>query len=142
MKASIWAIFLVLALTFGAVAQQTEAKPAEPKKIDADEFAKLLKEPGKVVFLDVRTKEEIEKLGSVKGYVHIPINELESRLNELPKDKPIVTMCARGVRAGRATTLLENKGYRVLGGCGLESFKESGRDFYEKPSSEKAPEKK
>lgn len=137
MKASIWAIFPVFVLAFGAIAQQTDAKPAEPKKIDADQFAKLLEEPGKVVFLDVRTKDEIEKNGSVKGYVHIPIDELESRLGELPKDKPIVTMCQRGGRAGRATTLLENKGYRVLGGCGLQSFKDSGRDFTSKPDSDK-----
>lgn len=137
MKASIWAIFLVFALAFGAVTQQTESKPAEPKKIDADQFAKLLEEPGKVFFLDVRTKDEIEKNGSVKGYVHIPIDELESRLSEVPKDKPIVTMCQRGGRAGRAASLLESKGFNVLGGCGLQSFKDSGRDFTSKPKSEK-----
>jgi rhodanese-related sulfurtransferase len=64
----------------------------QSKKIDADELAKLLEQPGKVFFLDVREPAEIEKLGSVKGYVNIPLSQLEKRLGEVPKDKLIVTL--------------------------------------------------
>lgn len=42
-------------------------------------------------FLDVRSAEEIATLGTLKGYVNIPIDELKERLTELPKDIPIVT---------------------------------------------------
>jgi len=62
------------------------------KQIDADELAKLLEQPGKVFFLDVREPEEIAKLGSVKGYVNIPLGQLEKRMGEVPKDKLIVTL--------------------------------------------------
>ncbi|MBI4893196.1 MAG: hypothetical protein HY821_21410 [Acidobacteria bacterium] len=51
-----------------------------------------MEQPGKVFFLDVREPSEIEKLGSVKGYVNIPMSQLAGRLGEVPKDKLIVTL--------------------------------------------------
>ena len=39
----------------------------------------------------VREPKEIEELGTRKGFVNIPIGELEARVNELPKDKTILT---------------------------------------------------
>jgi rhodanese-related sulfurtransferase len=45
-----------------------------------------------IFFLDVREPFEIERLGSVKGYVNIPIGQLEARLKEIPKDKFVVTL--------------------------------------------------
>ncbi len=41
--------------------------------------------------IDVREPKEIEELGSLKGYVNIPLGQIESRLNEIPKDRYIVT---------------------------------------------------
>ncbi|MBT9581830.1 hypothetical protein IV102_00680 [bacterium] len=43
------------------------------------------------LFLDVRTAEEIRTLGTLPGYTNIPIDELEKRLDELPKGRPILT---------------------------------------------------
>jgi rhodanese-related sulfurtransferase len=45
-----------------------------------------------VFFLDVREPKEIAELGSVKGYVNIPLGQLESRLSEVPKDKLVITL--------------------------------------------------
>lgn len=45
-----------------------------------------------VFFLDVREPEEIKQLGSVPGYVNIPLKQLEGRLKEVPKDKLVVTL--------------------------------------------------
>jgi rhodanese-related sulfurtransferase len=83
-RASLW---LALALSGSAFAQQGTA----PKTISADELSKLLEEK-KVFFLDVREPEEIKQLGSVEGYVNIPLGQLESRLKEIPRDKLIVTL--------------------------------------------------
>ena len=63
-----------------------------PKELTPEELSKLLEQKDKVFFLDVREPAEIEKLGSVKGYVNIPLGQLEARLNEIPKDKLIVTL--------------------------------------------------
>lgn len=91
MRAYCWACILASTLLFGIACGQAP-KTSAPKALSPDELAKYLEQPDKVFFLDVRTAEEIAKLGSVKGYKHIPLGELEGRLNEVPKDKLIVTL--------------------------------------------------
>lgn len=62
----------------------------KPRKLTPEEVEKYLNE-GKVFFLDVRTPEEVKELGTLPGYVNIPIDELPKRLDEIPKDKLIIT---------------------------------------------------
>ena len=45
--------------------------------ISTEELEKYLKDPKKIFFLDVREPKEIEELGSVEGYVNIPLGQLE-----------------------------------------------------------------
>ncbi|MDX2179305.1 MAG: hypothetical protein SFV18_06910 [Bryobacteraceae bacterium] len=59
------------------------------KKITPDELKQLIAE--KVFFLDVRTPKEVQELGTLKGYVNIPVEDLEKRMNEIPKNVKIVT---------------------------------------------------
>ncbi len=44
-----------------------------------------------IFFLDVREPKELEELGTIKGYVNIPLDQLEKRVAEVPKNKLIVT---------------------------------------------------
>jgi rhodanese-related sulfurtransferase len=75
-----------------ALYAQDSAKPADVKKItDAEELQQFIREQSNVFFLDVREPKEIAELGSLKGYVNIPIGELEKRMAEVPKDKTIIT---------------------------------------------------
>lgn len=90
MRLNCGACLLAGVLAFGIACAQ--APSSAPKTLSAEELAKLLETPGKVFFLDVREPEEIARLGSVKGYVNIPLSRIESRLGELPKDKLIVTL--------------------------------------------------
>ena len=62
------------------------------QSLTTDELEKYLKDGKKIFFLDVREPKEIQELGSVKGYVNIPLGQLESRLKEVPKDKLIITL--------------------------------------------------
>jgi rhodanese-related sulfurtransferase len=80
----------VAILVLGWACGQQTNQPA--KEISAEELAKLLEQPGKIFFLDVREPEEIARLGSVKNYVNIPLSQLEKRIGEVPKDKLIVTL--------------------------------------------------
>ena len=66
------------------------ASPAEPQELDAANVASRLAEGEDIFLLDVRTPEELVQDGVIEGYTHIPIDELEGRLAEVPKDKPIV----------------------------------------------------
>jgi hypothetical protein len=63
---------------------------AEAPRITADQLAEVF--AGSEVFLlDVRRPDELEELGTVEGYTNIPIDELADRLDELPRDRPILT---------------------------------------------------
>ena len=62
----------------------------EDMRVKADDIDNVMKDPS-IFFLDVREPKEIEELGSYQGYVNIPMSQLESRLGELPKDRPILT---------------------------------------------------
>ncbi|MGQ0734482.1 MAG: rhodanese-like domain-containing protein [Acidobacteriota bacterium] len=65
------------------------AQPQAPKMASDDVLA--LVEKGDVFFLDVREPWELEKLGTFEGYVNIPVDQIEARLAEIPKDKAIIT---------------------------------------------------
>src|SRR3954454_13172671 len=121
---------LLLAATLSMGQTKSPAKDAAPpvaKKLTPDELQKLMEKRNSVFFLDVREPDEIQNLGSLPGYVNIPLGQLESRLGELPKDKPIITACSHGVRAGRAAALLEKNGFKVLGACGMKEWKKRAR---------------
>lgn len=64
---------------------------APAQNLSTEELEKYMKDK-KVFFLDVREPDEIKQLGSVPGYVNIPVGELEKRLSEVPKDKLIITL--------------------------------------------------
>lgn len=59
-------------------------------RIEANEIDRYLKDDN-VFFLDVREPKEIEEFGTLEGYRNIPFGQLEQRLDELPKDRPILT---------------------------------------------------
>jgi rhodanese-related sulfurtransferase len=68
---------------------------------------------GSVTILDVReSAERTGELGSVEGSLHIPLGELRGRLDEVPRDKPVVCICRSGRRSAQATVILEAAGVR------------------------------
>ncbi|HNY05162.1 MAG TPA: FAD-dependent oxidoreductase [Candidatus Egerieousia sp.] len=66
--------------------------------------------PKDVVCLDVRTPVEYG-LGTIPGFKNIPVDELRSRMSELPKDKMIVVTCAVGLRGYLAYRILTQNGF-------------------------------
>ncbi|MBX3425380.1 MAG: FAD-dependent oxidoreductase [Pirellulales bacterium] len=62
--------------------------------------------------LDVRTPTEFHR-GHVFGAKNIPIEELRSRLDEIPRDQPIVAYCQVGMRGYLATRLLLQHGFNA-----------------------------
>ena len=60
--------------------------------------------------LDVREPQEYEA-GHLPGAVLIPQADLATRLHEVPKDRPILTVCASGARSLRAARFLKKLGY-------------------------------
>lgn len=62
------------------------------------------------ILLDVRTKPEYDS-GHIGGCLHMPLNELRSKVNLLDKSKEIVTYCGVGLRASHAHRILRNAGF-------------------------------
>ncbi|MCS6857626.1 MAG: rhodanese-like domain-containing protein [Sandaracinaceae bacterium] len=63
--------------------------------------------------LDVRTPEEYQEK-HIEGAILIPVQELEKRIDEIPKDRPVVVYCRSGARAHRAALILQKHGYQVF----------------------------
>jgi predicted sulfurtransferase len=80
---------LAMADQSAAPGRPAQAQPKAPKMTSDEVMARL--EKGDVFFLDVREPKELAELGTFEGYVNIPLGQIEKRLSEIPKDKPIVT---------------------------------------------------
>ncbi len=69
--------------------------------------------------VDVRSPGEFQG-GAYPGAINILVQELERRLGELRKDRPIVVYCASGMRSASAERLLRARGFAdVVNGGGL-----------------------
>ncbi len=62
------------------------------------------------VLIDVRSTGEFAS-GNIKGSVNIPLDRLNSQVQGLKKDKPIVVFCRSGNRSMAAKAILEKKGF-------------------------------
>ncbi|HPI03399.1 MAG TPA: FAD-dependent oxidoreductase [Candidatus Goldiibacteriota bacterium] len=72
--------------------------------------AELINNNNSWYILDVRDREETD-LGMIPNAVHIPLNELRKRLNEVPKDKKTAVYCRVGLRGYLACRILAQNGF-------------------------------
>ena len=66
-------------------------------------------------FIDVRTDSEYDS-GHIPNSIHIPLHEIQDRLNEIDslKNKNIIAYCRSGARSSKATKILIEAGFDVL----------------------------
>jgi NADPH-dependent 2,4-dienoyl-CoA reductase/sulfur reductase-like enzyme/rhodanese-related sulfurtransferase len=67
---------------------------------------------GSVTLLDVRMPGEYA-VGSIDGFINIPLDDLRGRLAELPKGKPVYAHCHSGLRSYIASSILTQNGFDV-----------------------------
>ena len=77
--------------------------------VDAADWERWVEETNGVI-VDVRQPEEWV-LGTLPGALLIPMTELLDRIDELPKDRPILSVCRSGNRSERVTAYLMSIGY-------------------------------
>jgi len=88
--------------------------------VSVQSLCQILDENRQVWILDVRSEEELEKVGEISGAKNIHVTQLPNRLDEVVKDKEIYIFCGSGNRAMIAASILQNNGWKditvVLGG--------------------------
>lgn len=94
--------------------------PGEVLEADlSPETVEALWKDGAITIIDVREDSEF-KAGHIPGALWIPLGELPQRLDEVPTDAPVVTVCRSGNRSAQALRLLQNQGFEnahnMLGG--------------------------
>lgn len=77
---------------------------SQNEEIDLETYQK---EKERYNLLDIRTLEE--RLAFNLGGIHIPLQELSHRWQELPKEKPIIVYCAKGIRSAKAVEFLKQQ---------------------------------
>jgi sulfur-carrier protein adenylyltransferase/sulfurtransferase len=80
--------------------------------ITTRELQELITNKTNITLLDVRTHQETE-IASIGG-VHIPLNELPNRINELDPESHIVIYCHHGVRSLTAVGILQSYGFNKV----------------------------
>lgn len=80
------------------------------KEINVNEIDRIV-DP---IVIDVREYYELEETGTIKGAIHIPMNEVPNRLNEITKEREIYILCRSGVRSYNVAKYLNELGYQAI----------------------------
>ena len=65
-----------------------------------------------IAIIDVREPDEfVGPLGHIRGAKLIPLGQLGARVDELPRDRPLVIACRSGARSAHATLMLQRAGF-------------------------------
>jgi hydroxyacylglutathione hydrolase len=95
----------------GMTAWRAEDRPvARIEAIDLEELARRLDNSDPPQVLDVRGGAEYEQ-GHIPGSIHVPFAQLRDRIDELPREGQIATICKAGKRSGLAASILQREGF-------------------------------
>ena len=109
---------------FGAMKRRNRecslgAPSALARQLEAEEVARL---SDRVTIVDVRNPDEWER-GHIEGARLIPLGALHERLEEIPRDLPIVVHCQHGARSAKGAATLDAYGFtdvhEIAGGFAL-----------------------
>ena len=115
-----WAIF------GGGNAQAPVVEQAElPAEITVDEAHEIYEAGG--YLLDVRTQAEWDDY-HIPGTTLIPLDELASRLDEVPQDQDIVVVCRSGNRSQEGRDILLDAGFTQVTSMdgGVSTWRDAG----------------
>ena len=120
-------ILVAIALVSGVLLVLPVLQGAAGAGISPAEAVQLMNRD-KAVVVDVCSAQEFAS-GRVKGAVHVALDELEARLADTVKDKtkPVIMVCASGMRSKRALAVAKKLGYEQVHSLqgGLQAWKEA-----------------
>jgi glyoxylase-like metal-dependent hydrolase (beta-lactamase superfamily II)/rhodanese-related sulfurtransferase len=112
----------------GMTAWRLDGRPIERiELIDPEELARRVAEPDAPLVLDVRSGSEYAA-EHIPHSLHIPYGDLGGRLDELPRDRPVATICRGGKRSGLAASILQREGFAdvIHVGKGVGAWRAAG----------------
>ena len=101
-------IYIILSLLLTAGAALATVVPLSAKDARA-----LVDSTPNIYILDVRTPDEYRQ-ARMKNSVLIPDYDLGKRMNEIPKNRPVLVICAVGARSKTASEFLSSKGFKEV----------------------------
>jgi len=118
------AVALVIFLIASLGSESSSNAGGLPASVSVDEAYQMYQD-GTFV-LDVRTPEEWNEFHAPNTTL-IPLDELASRLDELPKDQPIVVVCRSGNRSQSGRDILLQAGFNATSMTGgLNEWRSKG----------------
>lgn len=81
--------------------------------ISTEEFVAKVKRGEAINIIDVREQFEV-KQGMIQGAMHIPMNDIPERMDELDKEKEYYIVCAHALRSANVTQYLLGNGYKAI----------------------------
>ncbi len=84
--------------------------------VHVDDLVKRIENEQAITLLDVRKKEEFES-GHLPKAINIFLGDIESHLDSLLKDRPVITFCGSGRRAIIAASILKKNGFDQVEDC-------------------------
>lgn len=120
-------------IAFAADGDAANAKPAEAAApaskahiLTRAELDGWLAKPEKIVLIDVRRPDELTAIGGFPVYLSIQAKDLEKSLAYIPKERTVITVSNHAGRAAKAADLLADKGFKVAGAVGSETYEKEG----------------
>jgi len=123
---AILASILLAVIISGCLSSTTP--PEKLKYVDVSvQQGKEMIDRGEVFILDVRTQEEYNE-SHINGSTLIPVQELDTRFKELPRDKKILVYCRTGSRSATASEILVKNGFTQIYNMqgGITEWKNAG----------------
>ncbi len=83
------------------------------REVDAGQAREMIGSNADLQLLDVREDWEYQK-AHIEGVIHIPLGEVKDRFQELDSSKPVLCICAGGVRSYDAAQFLSSQGFETI----------------------------
>ncbi len=110
-----WALWLALVVILALlVGGEIRRRLHGVRQVNPTEAIRLINHDD-ALMLDVRTPEELKGSGMITGARHVPLEQLEDRIDTLGDHKrPVVVYCRSGSRSQRAAALLRKRGFESV----------------------------
>ncbi|OOZ39622.1 hypothetical protein BOW53_10785 [Solemya pervernicosa gill symbiont] len=111
-----WVLFMTLLFVFTMILFEEFSRRTRGYEDIAPEQATRVINHDDAVLLDVRDDKEYRQDGHINDSIHIPLGDLQRRMEELDKykGKPVIAYCRSGHRSRGALSMLKREGFETL----------------------------